>query len=108
MRMAEIVVMLAVGAAFRIEGCAHAPDLRPQPLQHVDDDVIIANILTLVDSALIGALLLIIGFSGYENFVSKIATGQHEDRPAWMAVWLMIIADNTIHLAINAAAVLWL
>jgi uncharacterized protein (TIGR00645 family) len=47
------------------------------------DDMIIA-ILTLVDSALIAALLLIIGFSGYENFVSKIGTGEHEDRPAWM------------------------
>src|SRR5262247_2533333 len=34
--------------------------------------------------ALIAALLLIIGFSGYENFVSKIGTGEHEDRPAWM------------------------
>src|SRR5690349_9869075 len=32
----------------------------------------------------IAALLLIIGFSGYENFVSKIGTGEHEDRPAWM------------------------
>lgn len=47
------------------------------------DDMII-SILTLVDSALIAALLLIIGFSGYENFVSKISTGEHEDRPAWM------------------------
>ncbi len=35
-------------------------------------------------------------------------TGYHESRPAWMAVWLMIIADNTIHLLINTAAVLWL
>ncbi|WP_418061720.1 DUF3307 domain-containing protein [Pimelobacter simplex] len=35
-------------------------------------------------------------------------TGYHESRPAWMAVWLMIIADNTIHLVINAAAVWWL
>jgi uncharacterized protein (TIGR00645 family) len=48
------------------------------------DDEVIVSILTLVDSALIAALLLIIGFSGYENFVSKIGTGQHEDRPAWM------------------------
>jgi uncharacterized protein (TIGR00645 family) len=47
------------------------------------DDMII-NILTLVDSALIASLLLIIGFSGYENFVSKIGVGEHEDRPAWM------------------------
>jgi uncharacterized protein (TIGR00645 family) len=48
------------------------------------DDEMIVRILTLVDSALIAALLLIIGFSGYENFVSKIGTGEHEDRPAWM------------------------
>jgi uncharacterized protein (TIGR00645 family) len=47
-------------------------------------DEMIISILTLVDGALIAALLLIIGFSGYENFVSKIGTGQHEDRPAWM------------------------
>ena len=48
------------------------------------DEEMIVSILTLVDSALIAALLLIIGFSGYENFVSKIGTGEHEDRPAWM------------------------
>lgn len=47
-------------------------------------DEMIISILTLVDSALIAALLLIIGFSGYENFVSKIGTGDHEDRPGWM------------------------
>ena len=47
-------------------------------------DEMIINVLTLVDWALIAALLLIIGFSGYENFVSKIGTGDHEDRPAWM------------------------
>ncbi len=52
--------------------------------QSVTDNDMIIDILTLVDGALIGALLLIIGFSGYENFVSKIGTGEHEDRPAWM------------------------
>lgn len=36
------------------------------------------------------------------------ATGYPDDTPQWMGVWLMIIADNTIHLAINAAAVKWL
>jgi hypothetical protein len=35
-------------------------------------------------------------------------TGYHQDRPAWMAVWLMIIADNTLHLGINYASVRWL
>lgn len=45
---------------------------------------IIISILTLVDVSLIASLLLIITFSGYENFVSKINVGEHEDRPAWM------------------------
>jgi len=45
---------------------------------------LIVSILTLVDSALIASLLLIIAFSGYENFVSRIGVGEHEDRPAWM------------------------
>jgi len=44
----------------------------------------IISILTLVDTTLIASLLLIIIFSGYENFVSKIAFGEHEDRPVWM------------------------
>lgn len=44
----------------------------------------VISILTLVDTALIASLLLIIIFSGYENFVSKISVGGHEDRPAWM------------------------
>ena len=35
-------------------------------------------------------------------------TGYHKDRPAWLAVWLMIIADNTMHLFFNGLAwVLW-
>lgn len=46
-------------------------------------DVVI-SILTLVDTALIAVLLLIIVFSGYESFVSRIHTADHEDRPAWM------------------------
>ncbi|MDX3026726.1 DUF3307 domain-containing protein [Streptomyces scabiei] len=36
------------------------------------------------------------------------ATGYHRSQPAWLTTWLMIIADNTLHLAINAAAVRWL
>lgn len=35
-------------------------------------------------------------------------TGYHESRPAWLAVWLMIIADNTMHLICNYLAIRWL
>lgn len=37
-----------------------------------------------------------------------VGTGYHKDRPAWMAVWLMIITDNLMHVACNAAALKWL
>jgi hypothetical protein len=36
------------------------------------------------------------------------ATGYPSDVPPWLAVWLMIVADNTLHLLVNAAAALWL
>lgn len=29
------------------------------------------------------------------------ATGYHKDVPAWLSVWLLIAADNTLHLTIN-------
>jgi uncharacterized protein (TIGR00645 family) len=48
-----------------------------------EGDVILA-VLTLVDLSLVANLLLIVIFSGYENFVSKIHTEAHEDRPEWM------------------------
>ena len=35
-------------------------------------------------------------------------TGYHESNPAWLSVWLMIAADNTMHLAINYGALRWL
>ncbi|WP_304164956.1 TIGR00645 family protein [Phenylobacterium aquaticum] len=44
----------------------------------------ILMVLSLIDLSLAGNLLLIVIFSGYENFVSKIDTGDHEDRPSWM------------------------
>ncbi len=48
-----------------------------------ESDVILA-ILTLVDMSLVASLLIIIIFSGYENFVSKIDVADHKDRPEWM------------------------
>lgn len=44
----------------------------------------ILMVLSLIDLSLAGNLLLIVIFSGYENFVSKIDTANHEDRPGWM------------------------
>ena len=44
---------------------------------------VILGILSLIDLSLAGNLILIVIFSGYENFVSKINTGGHEDQFEW-------------------------
>ncbi len=50
----------------------------------LDADHAIMLALSLIDLSLAGNLVVIVIFSGYENFVSKIDTGAHEDRPEWM------------------------
>lgn len=57
-------------------------------LQHfktLSAQLMVIAVLELVDVVLIGNLLMMIIFSGYENFVSKIEVAQkHVDRPSWM------------------------
>lgn len=55
----------------------------PQALTLSADRAILA-ILTLIDLTLAANLLVIVMFSGYENFVSKIDVAGHPDRPDWM------------------------
>ena len=45
---------------------------------------VIVGVLSLVDLVLTGSLLVIVIFSGYENFVSKIDHSNHKDWPEWM------------------------
>jgi uncharacterized protein (TIGR00645 family) len=45
---------------------------------------VILGVLSLVDLALTGSLLVIVIFSGYENFVSRIDHSRHKDWPQWM------------------------
>ena len=50
-----------------------------------DLHAITLQVLELLDITLLGNLLLIMIFSGYENFVSKIGAAEDsEDRPSWM------------------------
>jgi hypothetical protein len=46
---------------------------------------------------------------GFEliSWKPRTATGYPEDVPAWLAVWLLIIADNTLHMICNGLAI-WL
>jgi len=43
----------------------------------------VLGVLSLIDLSLAGNLLIIVMFSGYENFVSKIDTTDHKDQPEW-------------------------
>lgn len=50
----------------------------------MDAEEAILVVLTLIDLSLAGNLLLIVLFSGYENFVSKLDIADTVDRPSWM------------------------
>ena len=72
-----------------------------------DADVIL-GVLSLVDLVLTGSLVIIVVFSGYENFVSKIDHSAHRDWPEWMGtidftalklkLLSSIVAISAIHL----------
>lgn len=51
------------------------------PVMQVDDAVL--GVLALIDLSLAANLLMIVIFSGYENFVSRMDLQDHKDRPAW-------------------------
>ncbi len=55
----------------------------PQAFSASGSEIII-SVLSLIDVVMVANLLIIIVFAGYENFVSQIETGDHEDRPSWM------------------------
>ena len=78
-------------------------------LYTMEEKQIILLVLTLIDISLAGNLVLIILFSGYENFVSKIEAAHNDrDRPEWMGTLdfsglkiklvASIVAISAIHL----------
>jgi len=50
----------------------------------IDDAQIILKLLTFVDLALVGSLTLIVMFSGYENFVSRLDIGSEAEKLEWL------------------------
>ena len=79
----------------------------PQVFTMTADEGILA-ILTLIDLSLAASLVIMVMFSGYENFVSKLEIDDHRDRPDWMGqidfsalklkLLASIIAISAIHL----------
>ena len=69
---------------------------------------LVLTVLAMVDLALVGSLIVMVMFSGYENFVSRIDHGAGADAPAWLSkldsgtlklkVAASIVAISSIHL----------
>ena len=72
----SLAVLLFKFCAVLWEFVLHAPGSK-------ESDIILGA-LSLIDLSLTGNLILIVVFSGYENFVSKIDPGGHPDWPDWM------------------------
>jgi uncharacterized protein (TIGR00645 family) len=72
----SLAVLLLKFGMLLWEFVLHAPGAK-------ESDIIL-GVLSLIDVSLTGNLILIVVFSGYENFVSRIDPGGHPDWPEWM------------------------
>lgn len=69
---------------------------------------LILKVLTLIDIAMVGGLLVMVMMSGYENFVSQLDIGEDEERLTWLGkmdssslkakIAASIVAISSIHL----------
>lgn len=79
----------------------------PQVLELPDSEIIL-KLLTFIDLTLVGSLTLIVMFSGYENFVSRIDIESGTEKLEWLGthdygslktkVTSSIVAISSIHL----------
>lgn len=75
-------LIIALGALLWVFAAETWRELSHVMTMSPEDAILMA--LSLIDLSLAANLLLIVIFSGYENFVSKIDTGEDQDRPSWM------------------------
>jgi uncharacterized protein (TIGR00645 family) len=77
-----LVIALAALVVIFIQELVHVVPVILSGGAHAEDAILLA--LSLIDLSLAGNLVLIVIFSGYENFVSKLDIGETVDRPSWM------------------------
>jgi uncharacterized protein (TIGR00645 family) len=73
-----------------------------------DEADLVLKVLALIDISLVGSLIVMVMFSGYENFVSRIDAARGEDALGWLGkldsgtlklkVAASIVAISSIHL----------
>jgi len=74
----------------------------------MSDSNLVLTLLSLIDLSLVGSLMVIVMFSGYENFVSRLDIGDNAEKLDWlgthdytslkMKVATSIVAISSIHL----------
>ncbi len=86
-----------------------------QEVYHVLSHILVASeadmvltLLALIDLVLVGSLIVMVMFSGYENFVSRLEVGEQADKLGWLGkldagtlklkVAASIVAISSIHL----------
>lgn len=74
--IAGLVVLLVKFVQHTVGLMAHMLD--------TSGDGTIMGVLALIDLALMGSLVVMVMFAGYENFVSKLDLAGHKDKPSWM------------------------
>jgi uncharacterized protein (TIGR00645 family) len=77
-----LVIALAALVVIFFQELIHVIPVLLSGSASAEDAILLA--LALIDLSLAGNLVLIVIFSGYENFVSKLNIGETEDRPSWM------------------------
>ncbi len=97
------ITLLLLGIKF-FEEAVHA---LPMVLEMSESDLVLLT-LSLVDIALVGGLLVMVMFSGYENFVSRIDVSEKTEKLSWLGkldsgslkqkVAASIVAISSIHL----------
>lgn len=97
------LALLALSIKF-FQELAH---LLPRVLEMSESDLVL-TVLALVDLSLVGSLLVMVMFSGYENFVSELNIKQGVEKLSWLGkldagslklkVAASIVAISSIHL----------
>lgn len=97
------LVLLALGVKFFQEILHVLPNI----LEIREVDLVLVA-LSLIDIALVGGLIVMVMFSGYENFVSRLDVGDSDDKLGWLGkldagslknkVAASIVAISSIHL----------
>jgi len=97
------LALIALGVKFFQEALHVILEVGSMP-----EDKLVLIVLTLIDIVLVGSLIVMVMFSGYENFVSRLDVAQEGEKLGWLGkldagtlklkVAASIVAISSIHL----------